>query len=150
MDEAQDSFISSCMWTERIGFVSALATIKKFRKLSLQKKLIDHGQKIKKGWLEISKSTDVDISIAGIDPIPQFNFKKNHLETSTYVNQEMLKKGYLTNTRLGTTYAYNSNIIRGYLDNLYDVFNQISVCERKNIKLPIKGKIRHETFKRLV
>ena len=28
MDEAQDSFISSCMWTERIGFVSALATIK--------------------------------------------------------------------------------------------------------------------------
>ena len=91
MDEAQDSFISSCMWTERIGFVSALATIKKFKRLSLQKKLIDHGQRIKKGWSQISKSTDVDISIAGIDPIPQFNFKKNHLEKSTYLNQEMLK-----------------------------------------------------------
>ena len=62
MDEAQDSFISSCMWTERIGFVSALATIKKFKRLSLQKKLIDHGQRIKKGWLQISKSTDVDIN----------------------------------------------------------------------------------------
>ena len=42
--------------------------------------MIDHARKIKKAWLEISKSTDVDISIAGIDPIPQFNFKKNHLE----------------------------------------------------------------------
>ena len=150
MDEAQDSFISSCMWTERIGFVSALATIKKFKRLSLQKKLIDHGQRIKKGWLQISKSTDVDITIAGIDPIPQFNFKKNHLEKSTYMNQEMLKRGYLTNTRLGTTYAYNSSIINSYLDNLYDVFNQIKNFEKKNIKLPLKGKVRHETFKRLV
>ena len=88
MDEAQDSFISSCMWTERIGFVSALATIKKFKRLSLQKKLIDHGQRIKKGWLQISKSTDVDITIAGIDPIPQFNFKKTFRKEHLYESRD--------------------------------------------------------------
>ena len=150
MDVAQDSFVSSCMWTERIGFVSALATIKKFKRLSLEKKLIKYGQMIKKGWNEISKSTNVDISIAGIDPIPQFNFHSNHLEKSTYVNQEMLKRGYLTNTRLGTTYAYSPKIINNYLNNLYDVFNQINKYTRENKKLPLKGPVRHETFKRLV
>ena len=65
------------------------------------------------------------------------------------MNQEMLK-GLFSNTRLGTTYAYNPSIINSYLDNLYDVFNQIKILRKKNIKLPLKGKVRHETFKRLV
>lgn len=36
MDAAQDSFISSTFWTERIGFVAAIATIKKMRECKVQ------------------------------------------------------------------------------------------------------------------
>lgn len=150
MEVAQETFISSCMWTERIGFAASNATIKKFRKISLEKKLISHGKKIKKGWGDISKSTNIDINIAGIDPIPQFNFKHDHLEKSTFFNQEMLRRGFLTNSRLGTSYAYSDKIISKYLDRAFDVFSIISDYEKKNTKLPIKGPLRHETFKRLV
>lgn len=150
MEVAQETFISSCMWTERLGFAASIATIKKFRKISLEKKLISHGKKIKKGWNNISKSTNLEINVAGIDPIPQFNFKYDHLEKSTFFNQEMLNRGFLTNSRLGTSYAYSDKIISKYLDRVFDVFSIISAYEKKKAKLPIKGPLRHETFKRLV
>ena len=38
MSSAQDTFISSTMWTERIGYVAALATLKKMEKKQVQKK----------------------------------------------------------------------------------------------------------------
>ena len=41
MDEAQDSFISSCMWTERIGFVQLWQQLKN---------LSDYLQKIDRSW----------------------------------------------------------------------------------------------------
>lgn len=150
MENAQDTFISSCMWTERLGFAASLATIKKFRKISLQKKLIKYGKQIKRGWKNISKSSGIKILIAGIDPIPQFNFEEDHIVKSTFFNQEMLKRGYLVNNRLCTTHAYNEKIINKYLDNVYDVFNLISYYEKKGIDLPLQGPLRHETFKRLV
>jgi len=50
MDAAQDSFISSTYWTERIGPTAAIATINKMRELKVQKRLIKIGKDIQEGW----------------------------------------------------------------------------------------------------
>lgn len=151
MDQAQDTFVSSCMWTERIGFAAALATIDKIEKKQVIKKLIDTGKKIKKGWLKAAKDAEIDISTAGIHPIPElkFNYLKSN-EISTYFIQEMLYRGFLANTRLGTTFAYTDKIINLYLENTNDVFKQIKKHLSSNSKFPLKGPIRHTTFKRLI
>ena len=44
MESAQDTFISSTFWTERVGFVAALATFQKMKKI-----------KHKTKWLNLQK-----------------------------------------------------------------------------------------------
>ena len=151
MDQAQDTFVSSCMWTERIGFAAALATINKIEKKQVIKKLVSTGKKIKNGWMKAAKDTNLKISTAGIHPIPELKFNyTNFNEISTYFIQEMLDRGFLANTRLGTTFAYKDKIIDLYIENVHEVFRDIEKYLSKNSKLPLKGPIRHTTFKRLI
>jgi len=51
MEAAQDSFISSTYWTDKIGPVAALATINKMQRLNVPEHLISIGKKIQE-WVE--------------------------------------------------------------------------------------------------
>ena len=62
----------------------------------------------------------------------------------------MLHRGFLANTRLGTTFAYNDKIIDSYIENVHEVFRDIEKYLSKKSKFPLKGPIRHTTFKRLI
>ena len=151
MDQAQDTFVSSCMWTERIGFAAALATINKIEKKGIIKNLISSGKKIKNGWVKAAKDAKLNVSTAGIHPIPELKFNyANYNEISTYFIQEMLFRGFLANTRLGTTFAYTDKIINLYLENVNEVFKSIEKYLSKGSNLPLKGPVRHTTFKRLI
>ena len=151
LDEAQNTFISSCMWTERIGFVAALATIKKIQKKNIINHLIKYGKMIKNGWSDAATNNKLDINISGLDPIPQFSFNyKNNKELETFFIQELKNRGFLANTRLGTTYSYNKKIVNMYLDLVDDVFRRISKILANSSKVPLKGPVRHSTFQRLI
>ncbi|MBT6227381.1 MAG: aminotransferase class III-fold pyridoxal phosphate-dependent enzyme, partial [Candidatus Scalindua sp.] len=50
MDAAQNTFISSTMWTERTGLAAALATINKHRSVDAGKHLMQIGTQIQDGW----------------------------------------------------------------------------------------------------
>ena len=45
MQVAQDSFISSTMWTDRLGFIAANETLKKLKKFKINKILCNYGKK---------------------------------------------------------------------------------------------------------
>ena len=150
MNAAQDTFISSTMWTERAGFVAALETIKKMKKKGVQKKLVYYGKLIKKNWAYLAKKNSIKISISGLDSIPTFSFEyPNKLELATFFTQEMLKKCFLANTTLATTYAYNRKIINKYFLAVDHVFKKISFLIKNKKKIPLLGPIKHDTFKRL-
>ena len=55
MAKAKKSFISSTFWTERLGYVAALSTLRYMKKYKSWKKLISFGQYINKQWMRISK-----------------------------------------------------------------------------------------------
>jgi glutamate-1-semialdehyde 2,1-aminomutase len=55
MQSAQGTFISSTNWTERIGPVAAIATIKKHRDLNVAKHLIALGEMVQKGWRNLAE-----------------------------------------------------------------------------------------------
>ena len=48
MNSAQETFISSTNWTERIGPVAAIATINKYIKRDVSTHIINSGNKFKK------------------------------------------------------------------------------------------------------
>ena len=149
MQVAQETFISSTMWTDRLGFIAAKATLKKLKQFKINTIISNYGNKIKKGWINISKKNKVKISISGQDAIPYLKFDyPNNLEILTYFTQEMLKKGFLAGGQVATSFAYNDKIINRYLKEVDKVFSKIKVC-LKNGKFPLKGEIKHSTFKRL-
>ena len=149
MQVAQETFISSTMWTDRLGFIAAKVTLKKLKQLNINRLISNYGNKIKKGWIKISKKNKVKISISGQDSIPYLKFDyPNSLEILTYFTQEMLKKGFLAGAQVATSFAYNDKIINKYLKEVDNVFSKIQTC-LKNGKFPLKGEIKHSTFKRL-
>jgi len=151
MEHAQDTFISSTFWTERIGFVAAIATLRKMKKKSVQKQLIHFGEKINHGWRKLAEKYGIDIHISGIPPLTHLSFAgENSLEIQTLYTQEMLEKGYLLGSAVYTTYAYTDEIINKFISDSDSVFCKIrDAIASGNIKHFLKGDVIHAGFKRL-
>ena len=149
MEVSQDTFMSSTMWTDRLGFIAGVETLKKLKKYKVNKVISSYGKIIKNGWLKIAKKHKIDVSVSGLDSIIYLKFNySNNSEIMTYFTQEMLNKGYLAGSQVATSFAYNKIIINNYLKAVDKVFGKIklSLIKRKFI---LKGKIKHSTFRRL-
>ncbi len=96
MEEAQGTFVSSTMWTERTGYAAALATIDKMEKQNVQQHLIYSGELINSGWERIAAKHGLEVKISGIPPLTHISFVCDApLAAQTLYTQEMLEKGYL-------------------------------------------------------
>ncbi len=151
MDYAQDSFISSTFWTERIGFVAALANIRKMEENNVQKSLVHYGERINEGWRKLAQKHGLKIHITGIPPLTHVSFEsEDPLAVQTLYTQEMLIKGYLLGAAIYTTYAYSDNIIDRFIADSDGVFGLIrEALESGNVKNYLKGDVIHAGFKRL-
>lgn len=151
MEVAQDTFISSTYWTERIGPVAALATIKKFIKNNVQKYIIDIGKQVQGGWKTLAVKHGLDIEVSGIFPLSHFSFKyDNPLILKTLFTQLMLENGILATTALYASYGHKDAHVKKYLNSVDDSFNFISKsisrgCPEKYLK----GPVCHSGFRRL-
>ena len=65
MDAAQETLFSSTAWTERVGPVAALATLRKHREQNVAKHLMRIGTHIQKGWTEASQATGLPLAHQG-------------------------------------------------------------------------------------
>jgi glutamate-1-semialdehyde 2,1-aminomutase len=151
MDAAQDSFISSTFWSERIGFVAALATLKKMKDKNIQNDLVHYGLRINKGWLQLAEKHNLEIHISGIPPLTHISFKYNNpLEIQTLYTQEMLDQNYLLGASVYTTYAYTDEIIDNFVIASDRAFKKIKMAiEENNVKGHLKAGVIQAGFKRL-
>jgi glutamate-1-semialdehyde 2,1-aminomutase len=151
MDAAQESFISSTFWTERVGFVAALATLNKLKRLNVPQYLVKYGLRINKGWQKMADKHGIDISISGIPPLTHISFNsKNPNEVQTLYTQEMLKKGYLLGASVYTTYAYTDEIIDNFINDSDGVFEMIKLAlDSGNVIKYLDAEVLHSGFKRL-
>jgi len=152
MGSAGDSFISSTFWTERIGFVAALATLNKMEKNKVQASLVRYGELINKSWNDLAQKHGLNIEISGIPPLTHLTFKAdNPSEIQTFYTQEMLAKGYLLGASVYSTYAYSDGIIAKFISDSDTVFKSIQhLIKTGDIKKRLKGGCKHSGFRRLV
>lgn len=152
MEAAQDTFISSTFWTERIAFAAALASIRCYQKFRVHEHQNHIGAKVQKGWKKISERTGVDIQISGILPLSHFEFKySNALAYKTFFTQEMLAEGFLAGTGIYVSLAHTDEIIGRYLDTVERVFGKIGDTTKKDKDIIdyLQGPICHAGFERL-
>ena len=113
--------------SERIGFVAALATLKKMERKKVNEKLLTYGNLIKNGWFEISKKYNLKIKIQGMTSMPSFIFEYNNAnKLYTYYTQEMLEYGFLASNSLAVTYSFNKKLIAQYLNKTEIVFKKMN------------------------
>lgn len=151
MQAAQSTFISSTNWTERIGPVAALATIKKYQKFSVQDHLITIGNLVTEGWQQIATRAGIKIHTDGLPSLNHFSFEdENKLVLSTLFNQLMLEKGYLAFNQFKPSYAHQPSHVKAYLDAALESFTIISDAIRNgNAGALLKGPPARQGFYRL-
>ncbi len=153
MDAAQETFISSTFYTERVALAATLKSIEVYDREEVWKKQSEYGKIIQDGWKAKALSAGINIEIGGILPMSHFSIKgdENSLVYKTYVTQEMLKKGYLASNAFYTSYAHNNQIIYQYLDDIGDVFYSIGniIDSGKKVKDFLQGEACQSGFGRL-
>ena len=138
MRKAENTFISSTFWGERIGYTAALSSINEFKRLNVFKKIEINGKMIKQFWTNLSKKYNIPIKVMGTNAIPSFEFIKNHLERKTFLTQEMLKNRILATNMIYINIFHNKINIKKYMKILDKIFKDIS---EKKIKKILKSKI---------
>jgi glutamate-1-semialdehyde 2,1-aminomutase len=151
MQAAQDSFISSTYWTERIGPTAALATIRKYQRCSVWQHLIQAGNRIQTGWREAAERAGLPISISGIPPLAHFVFETPGAQAlKTLFTQRMLERGFLATNAYYATVAHSVENIIEYLSATGDVFHELAdAVHRGTVEKLLKGPVAHAGFYRL-
>ena len=151
MEAAQNTFISSTFWTERIGPTAALKTLEVMQKEKSWEVITKIGLKVQKNWEKIANEHALSIEVNGIPALASFVFSENHSEYKTYITQEMLKKGFLASTTLYASVAHDEIVIDSYLNALNEVFFKIGKCKRENESIfnLLENQVCDSGFKRL-
>jgi len=152
MQAAQRSFISSTYWTERVGPVAALATLKKMKKINASKRLLRAGNMVRKGWMDLSEKHGLSIKISGVIPISSFTFQygEDSQSLKTLFVQEMLDRGFLATNMFFASCAHTDVLIKKYLREVDKVFAIIShAVKTGTVKKRLRGPEAHTGFSRL-
>tara|TARA_R110002153_G_scaffold214330_1_gene366924 strand:- start:3799 stop:5100 length:1302 start_codon:yes stop_codon:yes gene_type:complete len=152
MDKAQDTFISSTFFTERVGFVAALSTINKLTSNKVWEHLSTLGEYTGNEWEKLANKHNLNIKITDFKPLITFKFQYGDLNASLYTLfiQEMLKKGYLASNSIYLSYSHKHVDIQKYLRIVDEVFEYIKHCiDNNNVLNALHTKIKSEGFKRL-
>ena len=151
MEAAQQSFISSTFWTERIGPTAALKTLEIMERERSWEVITKKGQEISSRWQTLADKYDLDITTWGLPALSGFTFNSQKaLSYKTLITQEMLKKGYLAANSIYVCTEHSQELINGYFECLEPIFSIIKDCEEGlEVESLLEGPDCHSGFKRL-
>ena len=130
MKMANKTFISSTFWTEKIGYIAALATINEMRKIRSWEKINLIGKKVKKFWINLGKKNRVKIKVQGMDSLPSFSIpSKNWLQYKTLISQELLKSSILGSNVFYPSTKHSDNLLKKYFQTMNKIFKTLKLCE---------------------
>ena len=154
MHGAEDSFISSTYWTESVGPVAALATIKKMEQTRAWEHAMKTGQALIDKWNELIAKYDLPAHAGGTPCLAHLSFTKYALELKTLYTVLMLKRGFLGNVGFYPTLAHTPEIMEKYYVAIDEVFAEMKAILDKDsldaILEAIGGPVCQSGFKRLL
>jgi len=151
MEAAQNTFISSTFWTERIGPTAALKSLEVMEKLKSWEMITQMGENITSRWKKLAKKYKLSITCSGLPALATFSFDSpNRLEYKTLLTQEMLKQGYLAGTSIYVCIDHTQKVVEQFFEGLDPVFKLIKECEDgREVSKLLNSPVCHGGFKRL-
>lgn len=151
MEYAQDTFISSTFWTERIGPNAALKTLEVMERTESWKIITEIGTSVSNQWRLLATKYGLSVSTFGLPAMPSFSFIGNESNAyKTLLVQEMLKRGYLATTSFYASVAHTPELLNSYFGNLEEVFKVLQDCNSGlDVYSLLEGPVAHTGFARL-
>lgn len=152
MQAAQETFISSTFWTERIALAAAVKSMECYEKYNVTAHQEHVGRKVREIWQETANKYNVKIHIFGILPLIHFCFEyENPLAYKTYFTQEMLAEGFLAANGVYASLAHTDDVLEKYKNACDKVFCKIGeiVKSGRNVEEFLNGPVCHSGFARL-
>lgn len=152
MKRAEDTFISSTNWTDRIGPVAALATLRKHRQHNVHEHLVSMGRAVQDVWRQAAMNADLPVEIEGIAPLSHFHFAagEESLTLMTLYVQAMLDRGFLAGNRFYANFAHDTAVLEDFRRNATEVFAWLSDLRRQGkLRESMRGPVARPGFHRL-
>ena len=151
MEAAQETFISSTFWTERIGPAAALKTLEVMEKERSWERITARGKEVGCRWACLAKKHGLKIKITGLSSLCGYAFQGAENEIyKTLITQEMLHQGYLASTSIYISLAHTPALLDGYFKALNRAFALIKKCEQGADPAEfLKGAVAQAGFRRL-
>lgn len=151
MNAAQETFISSTYWTERVGFAAALEVIRQYEKRDIPAYLAETGGYFSENLVKVARSSGLELAVSGMAPAPHLEIPgKDSALVETYFTQEMLRRGYLASNLTYLSTAHTKKMIDGYLREAAGVFDRAAKLRKSgSLEASLPGGSRHTGFKRL-
>jgi glutamate-1-semialdehyde 2,1-aminomutase len=127
MSSVEDTFMSSTFWSERTGYVAALASLKAMATLRSWEKITQIGLKMRNIWSESFIDTGIDFSFSGIPALSALQFHgPNGNAIKTLITQEMLKENILASNIFYPSIAHTEIHLEQYRSALQEVILKIT------------------------
>ena len=151
MQAAQESFISSTYWTEGVGPVAALATIRKMQRIDVPTYVAAIGNRFRNGIKEIAARHKVPLTISWHPCITHIDFDHpDALALQTLLTVRMLDHGILAGAGFSATMAHTQQHVDRYLAAAEEIFVELADAIRQgDVAARIGGPVHHTGFKRL-
>ncbi len=152
MTAAQQAFVSSTSWTERIGPAAALATLRKHRANRVGDHLVRIGARVQDGWRRLGATANVKVTVGGLPPLATLAFEGSDGQaTATLFTQLMLDRGFLAGRGFYASFAHQDHHIDAYLEAAGEVFGILGeAVAAGDVRRRLRGPVAHTGFRRLV
>ncbi len=151
MQAAQESFISSTYWTEGIGTVAALATLRVMQRSDVPAHVRRIGDRFRAGCTALAAQHNLPLKFGGYPALTSLSF--DHPENAaliTLLTVRMLRRSFLAGGGFYPTLAHEDRHVDAYLAAAESVFAELAeslrrgdTCER------IGGQVKQSGFARL-
>ena len=152
MDAAQDSFISSSYFTERIGPAAAVATIKKMKRENVQEKVVATGKLIRDNWQRLAEKHGLRGKVNGWPGLMTMglDYGDQNPALGTLYTQEMLDRGIIAAGNCYPNFTMTDAILDEYYAALDEVFPILAdAADKHDAESRLRGPVGHADFRRL-
>ena len=151
MAAAQETFISSTFWTERIGSAAALKTLEVMEREKSWQQITNTGRSISQGWQDLARKYGLPLELGGLSALKNFSIPlENGLKYKTLITQEMLKQGFLASNTVYSCIDHTDQVVTEYFEKLDPIFALIAECEDdRAIDDLLEGPVCQSGFRRL-
>lgn len=129
MDIAQETFISSTFWTERVGPTAALATLDRMEESDACRRIDAIGTATMATWERLGAEAGLTVTTGGVPALASFAVAGfDPVLVKTFITRQMLARDHLAGTALYASIAHDDDVLDRYAEHLGAVLRDLATC----------------------